>query len=190
MRRWMSISYLRRSLLSLWAQDLRCSRCFWVEVVSMSRRSLKTMTWKIFFVSKFFSRLLRFSLSSERFSQSNSALELSFDFCFEDNCFSTSHRLFSASLMNCCLHSSERRIDFDTTKRKSFLLCSFHFCSWKKRCSRSALTFWDLDSRLWACLHAQSASRSLDDETNRRRNCFYQIDIQSWNQALLIFFII
>ncbi len=190
MKRWMSTSCLRRSLLSLWAQDLRCSRRFRVEADSMSRRSLETMTWKVFFVSKSFSRLLRFSLPSERFSQSSSARELSFNFCSEDSCFLTSRRLFSAFLMNCCLHSSERRIDFDTTKRKSFLLCSFHFCSWEKCCFRSALTLWNLDSRLWACLLSQSDSRSLDDETGRRRDCSYQVDIQSWDRALLIFLII
>jgi hypothetical protein len=49
--------------------------------------------------------------------------------------------------MNCCLHSSERRIDFDTTKKKFFLFCSFYFCFWKKRCSRSTFIFWDLNSR-------------------------------------------
>jgi hypothetical protein len=190
MRRRMSISCLKRSLLNLWTRDLRYLRRFRVEIVSMSRQSLETMTWKIFFVSKFFSRLLRFSFFSEKFSQSSSTRELNFNFCSEDNYFSTSHRLFFAFLMNCCLHSSERRTNFDTTKKKFFLFCSFHFCFWKKRFSRSTLIFWDLDSRFWTYLFSQSDSRSLDDETNRRRDCSYQIDIQSWNQVLLIFLII
>jgi hypothetical protein len=109
------------------------------------------MTWRIFFVLKFFSRLLQFSFSFEKFSQSSSTRESNFDFCFEDIFFSTFRRLFFAFLMNCCLYLSKQRIDFDTTKKKFFFLCSFHFCFWKKRCFQSTLIFRDLDSRSWAC---------------------------------------
>ncbi len=156
----------------------------------MSRRSLETITWKIYFVSKFFLRLLRFSFFLRNFRNRVQRASWTLIFVLKTIIF----RRFVDCFLRfwwiiVCIRQNDVSI---STRQKIFFLlfCSFHFCFWEKRCSRSTFIFWNLDSRSWTCFFSQSDSRNLDDETNRQRDCFYQIDIQFWDQVLLIFFII
>jgi uncharacterized integral membrane protein len=138
---------LKRFLLSFWTQDFRYSRRFRIEIVSMSCWSFETMTWKIFFFSKFFFTIVTiFIIFWEIFAIEFSA-QVELWFLFWKQLF------FDVSLIVFCVFDEllfafvKTTYRFRHDKKKVFFLCFFYFCSWKKRYSRSTLIFWDLDSR-------------------------------------------
>ncbi len=108
-------------------------------------------------------------------------------YCSRNSCFSTSRRLFQMSLTRCYLHSTEIHVDYLSTKKNIFLF-SFHFCFWECSCFLSRFIFWDLNFHYF-CLLSRSRSRNRVYETNRLRDCFFQIDTLFLNRVRLIFLI-
>jgi hypothetical protein len=83
----------------------------------------------------------------------------------------------------------QRYMSIACRRRKVLFFFSFHFCFWECFCSQSRLIFWDLNSHyFWFFLRSRLRNRVY--ETNRLRNCFFQIDILFLNRIRLIFFII